>query len=84
MFNESIAIMSRVWADENFRHADASHLAHHDATVGTTGEHTTSGNGMTIDRCHHRLRMKKDLIVEAVQSRKKSADIVRATLAQTP
>ena len=43
-------------ADQQFGDADAAAIARHHAAVGAAREHAAAGDGMAVDRGHHRLR----------------------------
>ena len=50
--------------------------------VGAACEHAAAGDGVAVDRGHHRLRKEEHRVVEPVQRRQKSPDVGRAALAQ--
>ena len=64
-------------ADQQFGDADAPAVVRHDAAVGASGEHAAAGDGVAVDRGHHRLGMKEHRVVEPVQRRQKAAHVMR-------
>ena len=65
-------------ADQELGDADAAATPRHDAAVGATGEHAAAGNGVAVDRRHHRSGMEKDRVVDAVQTRQEFTHIFGA------
>ena len=64
-------------AYQQLGHADAPASARHDPPVGAAGEHATAGDGMPVDRRHHRLGMEERRVIKPMQGRKEFAHIGR-------